>query len=463
MEKISCDVAVIGAGPGGYVAAIKTAQAGKKTVLIDKDLIGGVCLNRGCIPTKCLVAHAHALFQTKHCGDFGISVKETSFNFEKIQTTKNNIVTQLRTNLEGLIKANRISIIRGSAHFTAPHELKVQGENNALITAENIILATGSISSDISAFPCDHEKIVDSTSLLGLQKLPKKLAIIGGGYIGCEFASFFAELGVEVTIFEALSTILPQTETSVVDVLLQSFSKRGIRVLTNVKVEKIDREQEGVKISVSGQEPHYADLALVSVGRKSDTHLLALDKAGVLTDPKGFIPANEKMETNVPHIYAIGDVTGKWMLAHTASHEGIVAAHNICGHAKKMHYHAVPAVIFTRPEIASVGMTEKQAQEQQIPISSGKFPFQALGIAHAYQEKEGFVHLISHAQTGQILGAHIIGAQASSLIAELTLAIQNELTLECIFETIHAHPTFPEAIMEAALVTNKTPLHMLKR
>jgi dihydrolipoamide dehydrogenase len=459
MERKKYDIAIIGAGPGGYVAAIKASQEGKKVCLIDKGHLGGTCLNVGCIPTKTLLANASVMQKIMHAEQYGIFVREVSFDYEKMKLRKDNVVEKIRKSLEGLLLSNGIEIARGLAEFLSPKEIKVKGEHNLLIQADNIIIATGSEPLDIPAFPCDHKKICNSTSILEITSLPKTLAIIGGGYIGCEFASLFSELGVKVIILEALDSIVMAQGPSISESLTAAFKKRNITMQTGVFVEGIDDVPEGLHVRLKGKPAVYCDMALVAVGRKISSDKLGLEKAGVRVGEKGAIPVNEKMETNVPGIYAIGDVTGQFMLAHVASHQGIVAAAQAIGQDARMHYNAVPAVIFTMPEIATVGMTYEMAVQEGYEAAVGKFPFQALGKSAAAIETEGFAQVIVDRKTGQILGAQVVGHEASTLIAEMGLAIANELTVECIADTIHAHPTVAEAWLEAALLANDTPIH----
>ncbi len=460
MEKKNFDIVVIGGGTGGYVTAIKATHYGKKVCLIEKGDLGGTCLNVGCIPTKTLLAGSHMLKKVNEASEFGISVGSVSFSYQKMKERKDAVVQKLRKSLEGLILSNQITILRGQAEFLGPFELKIQGQDNCLVSGEKIIVATGSEPLDIRAFPCDHKKIFNSTSIMEITTLPKSIAIIGGGYIGCEFASLFAELGVRVTILEALPSIVMAQGKTVAEVLTRAFQHKKIEIQTGVFVEKIDTSQEGVIVHMKDKPPAAYDIALVSVGRKIISQNFGLEKAGVKVDAKGAVDVNDKMETNVPGIYAVGDVTGKFMLAHVASHQGIVAANNACGKESIMHYNAVPAVIFTSPEIATVGMTLEQAQESGHPDAVvGKFPFQALGKSIAARETEGFAQVIADPKTGEILGAQVVGQDASVLIAEMTLAIANELTTECVADTIHAHPTTPEAWLEAALLALNTPIH----
>lgn len=458
-EKKNFNIVVIGSGPGGYTAAIRAAQLGKSVALIEKGLLGGTCLNIGCIPSKALLANAAVLHQVKRAAEFGISTGPISFHYEKMKARKDGVVAKIRTGLEGLLKSNKITILRGAAQFESPQELKVIGQDNLFVTAEQIIIATGSVPLDIKAFPCDHKRILNSTSILEVTEVPKSLAIVGGGYIGCEFASLFAELGTKVTILEALPMILTPQGKEISQFMTKSFTAKGIDIQTNVKVLGIENKGSHAHISLEGGKAMDADLCLVSVGRKIFTDGLHLEKAGLKLAEKGFLATDDRMETEVKGIYAIGDVTGKWMLAHVASHQGMVAASNAAGHADKMHYEAVPAVVFTSPEIAMVGMTLEAALSAGYNATLGTFPFLALGKAQAALDTEGFSQIISDKKTGQILGAVAIGHEASNLIAEMALAIQNELTLESVIGTIHAHPTLAESWLEAALMAADRPIN----
>lgn len=458
-SKQKFDIAVIGAGPGGYVAAIKAAQMGKKVALIEKQYLGGTCLNVGCIPSKALLSNAGIYHKIKHAQDFGINVDKVSFDYKKMKERKDGVVSKIRGSLGGLLKSNGITIFQGMAQFESPKELKVKGEDNAVIQADKIIIATGSEPIDIPAFPCDHERILNSTSALELTELPKTMAIIGGGYIGCEFASLFAEFGVKVTIVEALPAIIQAQGKTLSDALSSAFTKRGMEIKTNTAVEKIDKKGDDLVIHFKGGETLNVDKTIVSVGRRLNSEGLGLEKAGLKPGPKGAIEVNERMETHVPGIYAIGDITAIAMLAHVASHQGIVAAANACGQDVHLHYNAIPAVIFTHPEIAMVGLTAEEAKKKGLNVNVGTFPFQALGKSVATNETDGFAQVISDKKTGEIYGAQVVGHEASAMIAEMTLAINNELTLECVTDTIHAHPTIPEAWLEASLLANETPIH----
>ena len=459
MERKNFDLVVIGAGPGGYVAAIRAAQMGKSVALIEKEHMGGTCLNVGCIPTKTLIAGALMVNKVKHAADFGIETGPVLFNYGKMKARKDDVVGQIRKSLTGLVESNKITIIRGLGSFTGLNEIKVQGEDSQLLHFEKAIIATGSIPLDIGAFPCDHEKIFNSSSILELTELPKKIAIIGGGYIGCEFASLFAELGVEVTLIEALPSLLAAQGAQISDTVTRAFKKQGIKIKAGAFVEGIDKEENGVSVRLKGEESIASDIALVAIGRRLFTEGLSLEKAGIVVGEKGEVVVDDYLETSTPGIYAIGDVTGHMLLAHVASHQGVIAAGNAFGHEKKIHYGAVPAVIFTHPEIAMVGMTLEEAKASGKEVSVGKFPFMALGKSVAAMDTDGFAQVITEKPTGRILGAQVVGHEAASLIGEMSVAIANELTVDCIEETIHAHPTLAEAWHEASLLAKDTPIH----
>lgn len=450
-------VAVIGGGPGGYVAAIRAALGGASVALIEAENVGGTCLNWGCIPTKTLLASAEMLHKVRRADEFGISTGAVSFDFGKMEQRKDAVVTKIRKSLEGLIAAHKVVIIKGFGRFISPNEIKVEGE---IIEAEKIIIATGSEPRNMSAFPFDGKKVHSSSTILGLTTLPKSLAIIGGGVIGAEFASLYAEFGVAVHIIEMLPTIVATEGKAISAALTAAFQKKGIKISTGVTVEGLDTSREGVLVKIKGAEPIAAEMALVAVGRKLNTDNVGLDKAGVYVDERGVIPVNDKMETNVSHIYAIGDITAKWMLAHVASHQGVVAAQNAIGLVSHMHYEAVPSVIFTHPETATVGYTLEKALEKGYKAVVGKFPFAALGKSQAAIETEGFAQIVIDKETRAILGAQVVGHEASALVGQMGLAIQNEITVDGLTETIHAHPTIAESWLEAAMVATDTPIHL---
>ena len=453
------DVAVIGAGPGGYVAAIKAAQEGAKVALIEKELLGGTCLNCGCIPTKTLLASADVVHTVKRAADFGVSVDGLSFNYGQMVERKDGVVSKIRSSLEGLIKSNQITIMKGLGEFVDRNTLKVSGDEQVMIGVDKVIIATGSKPMDIAALPCDHKKVFNSTSILERTEMPQSIVIVGGGYIGCEFASLYSELGCDVTIVEALDSIVSAQGKSISGALAKSFEKRGVKIETSIAVKAIHDVADGVEVELVDGRKLQSEIALISIGRSIVSDSLKIENAGLGVGERGVIEVNSKMETNVAGIYAIGDVTGKMMLAHVASHQGIVAAMNSVDKEMFMHYDAVPAVIFTSPEIAMVGMTSEEAKEEGYQVKSAKFPLQALGKAQATMDTEGFVEVVIEGSTKQILGAQVVGHGAADLISEMALAIQNELTIECVIETIHAHPTMAEAWLEASLIANDTPIH----
>jgi dihydrolipoamide dehydrogenase len=359
------DVVVLGAGPGGYVAAIKAAQLGARVALIEESHMGGTCLNVGCIPTKTLLAGAEIFHKMKTASEFGIQVEGLRFNYAQMKARKDNIVSQIRSSLEGLIQSNQITIIKGRGKFDNAHCIKIEDNGKyQTIEAKNVIIATGSRPNVFSPFTYDGKRVHHSTSILEITTLPKHLAIVGGGYIGCEFASLFSELGVQITLIEAFDHLVANECKESRQLLESSFEKRGIRVLKKTKIKEQTLTENGVKLHLEDGSCIEADSLLVAVGRLFNSENLGLERVGVSVDSRGAISVDEKMQTNIPHIYAIGDVTGKWLLAHCASHGGLVAASNACGQASKMDYSAVPAVIFTHPEIASVGYTLEKALEK---------------------------------------------------------------------------------------------------
>lgn len=456
------DLVVIGSGPGGYPAAIRAAQRGKKVALVEAKEIGGTCLNRGCIPSKALIAGAEMLESIRHAENFGIKVESVSIDYAALVERKDKIVAKIRKSLEGLIRSNGVEIISGFAKFISDKKLEITGKDSFTIEADQIIIASGSEPRNIPAFPFDGKKILDSTDILNLKQLPKKLIIVGGGVIGCEFASLFQLLGVEITILEMLPSILPMECSSVSSHLTKAFEKRGIKIQTGVKVEEIKATATGVKVFLGSKESDEADMALIAVGRQMNLDSLHLTKAGVKLNTPAEIGVNDHMETNVKGIYAVGDVASKWWLAHVATHQGLVAADNACGIPSKMHYNAIPNVVFTQPEIATVGLSLDAAKKQGFDAILGQFPFMALGKSQTAHHTDGFTRIVVDKATGQILGAQVIGHDASNLIAEMALAIQNELTIECIQETIHAHPTLQEAWLESALIATGIPVHFPK-
>ncbi len=461
MDTQIFDAIVIGSGPGGYPAAIRLAQHGKSVALVEAGQIGGTCLNRGCIPTKALLSNAEVLNTIKHAHQWGINTGDVTFDFAQMTKRKDDVVSRLRSSLEGLIAGNGVTIIRGRASFIGPYELKIEGSDSRLISARDIIIASGSEPKNIPAFPFDGKHIHSSTSILQMDKLPKSLTIIGGGVIGCEFASLYAELGVKITIVEMLDRIIPLECPTLSSALGTSFQKRGITLSTKSLVKSVIVAGSGVVVTLDNGQKIESDMALVAIGRSLNSDRLGLDRAGVQVE-KGAIVVDDRMQTSVSHVWAIGDVTAKTMYAHVATHQGLVAAENILGHAVRMNYDAVPGVIFTHPEIASVGLTLDESRRRGLKAIRSTYPLQALGKAQASLQTEGFAQLVTEEGTQRILGAQVIGYEAGNLISAITTAIANEHTVESIIETIHAHPTLSEVWLEAAFISQGMPLHFPK-
>lgn len=453
------DCTIIGSGPGGYVAAIRAAQHNLKVALIESSNVGGTCLNRGCIPSKALITSADILRKVNKASNYGVNIENFSFDYAKMLKRKNDIVSTLRRGVEGLIKSNKITFLSGYGKLVSTNEIKIIGQDEGIMESKSIILATGTEPLPFPNVPFSS-RILNSTSLLDLPTLPKNLGIIGGGVIGCEFASLFHTLGVEISIIEAAPSLISQEATALSSFLTNSFKKCGISIFTNSFITKISEQEDKVIVSLKNGTDLEFEKVLISIGRAVNTQNINLEKIGVLTNDKGFVQVNERMQTTIPNIYAIGDITGQSMLAHVASHQGLVAADVIAGKHSHMDYTAIPSVIFTHPEIASVGLTPEKAKSMFPNVEVSSFPFQALGKALSLSATEGFAQIVYLKDSQKIIGAQIAGEHASSLIAEMTIAIKNELTLPCIYETIHAHPTLAEAWLESALLADGHPLHL---
>jgi len=452
-RKDDADAIVIGAGPGGYVAAIKLALLGKKTVLVEKDKVGGICLNEGCIPTKALLMSAETLDIVKNSAGMGIGVTGYRIQPEVINKRKNQVVDTLVNGVKYLLKKRGVETIVGAASFTGPRTLRIEladGREKEL-SAEHIIIAAGSRSAKIPIEGIDGNNVVFSTEVLDVTALPKSMVVIGGGVIGMEIGSIYADFGVKITILEALPNILPCMDEEV-SKTFRGIVERKMSVCTDAKVIRISdvKAQKKITYMYNGKQcEEIADKVLVAVGRSPETESLNLDAAGIKTE-RGWICVDDGHMTNVEGVYAIGDVNGEVLLAHAASAQGIAVAEKIAGHASSMNLKIVPNCIYTKPEIAAVGMTEKQAKEKGIAYKVGKFPFQANGKALAMGEPEGFVKIIADEKYGEILGVHIIGPRATDMISEAALAMRLECTASELAGTIHAHPTLTEAVMEAA-------------
>ncbi len=459
-------IAVLGAGPGGYVAAIKAAQLGSSVTVIEDVEVGGTCLNRGCIPTKALVASADKLDKAKNLNAFGIEFSgNITPNIEKILERKNKVVNIQVKGIRRLFKNWGIKILDGRGFIVSPNKISVtlkDGGTEEVVT-DKIIIATGSRPAQIPVFPFDGEKILSSDDALNLHYIPNSLLVIGAGVIGCEFAFIYKEFGSEVTMVEMMPRAVSTEDEEISEILERELKKKKIRLLTGIKVEKIEIKENSVQAFLSDGKSIEAEKVLVSVGRSMNSNDIGLENIGVKTGQMGEIIVNGKMDTNVEGIYAVGDVTGGVMRAHVASKEGMTAAENASGGDSVMDYDVVPAAIFTSPEIASVGLREKQALEKGYKIKVGRFQFRALGKAHAIGEISGLIKIIADELSDKILGAHIIGPHASDLIHEAALAIEKGLTARDIAHTIHAHPTLSEGIMEAAEDVHDLAIHIPRK
>lgn len=458
------DIVVIGGGPGGYVGAIRAAQMGAKAALIEKDALGGTCLNRGCIPTKALYYSAKTIATVKKAAEFGVNTGEVAFDIAKAVDRKDDVVKKLVGGVGQLLKGNGVTVINGTGSIEAVGKVKVEKKDGTteVITAKNIIIATGSEPAMIPAFNIDRENVITSTEALNLKKLPKSILIIGGGVMGCEFANIFAKFGSSVKVVELLPTILSTEDKQVVKIIAKAFKDAGIEVLTEANVESIVVTADGVKTRLKDGKEFLTEKVLVTIGRSFNSTGIGLEKAGVEVE-KGRIKVNNKMETNVKGIYAIGDVTGQMLLAHIASAGAIVAVENALGKEKWMDYSAVPGGIFTDPEIASVGLREKDAEAKGIKITVGRFPYAASGKALTMAETEGFMQIITEEGTDRVLGATIVGAHATDLIGEVAIVVKGGGKLKHITETIHAHPTLPEIVLEAAEDVHGMAIHKIGR
>lgn len=451
MSDTKFDVCVIGAGPGGYVCAINAAKNGAKVALVEKSYLGGTCLNVGCIPTKTLVAGAEALHTAKHAAEFGIKITgKVEPDWAAMQQRKGEIIKKLSGGIAGLLKAAGVQVFNGAAEFKSRTEIavKLSEGGNVTLQAAKTVIATGSKPARPGFVP-EGKRILDSTSLLALEKLPASLLVLGGGYIGCEFACLFAELGVKVTVAEALPEILATQDQDIFKFVGREMKKNGIEIMTGKPLTNIKSGAKSVSGTVDGKEVS-AEYLLVSVGRVPVTEGLNLKAAGVSCNERGFIPVDDRCATNVPGVYAIGDVTGRMMLAHMASAMAAAAADNVCGKKAKFSDKIVPGCVFTMPEIGSVGLTEQQCVERGLKFHVGKFNFAGLGKAMAINDTVGFCKIIADVETDQILGVHIVGPHATDLISEAVTAMALESTAAALGNAIHAHPTLGEVMMEAA-------------
>ena len=451
------DVVVLGGGPGGYVSAIRAAQLGKKVALIEKSKLGGTCLNRGCIPTKVLLHSAEIYHTVLHAAEFGVEAAG-NYDYAKIAQRKDTVVTRLRGGVKSLVKGAGVELITGEGVLQAADTICVGDE---AIHAKSIIIATGSEPIVPPILGANQPFVHTSDSLLELTRCPQSIVIVGGGVIGLEFATLISTFGAQVTVLEMLPTILTGMDGDVITVMNGVLKKSGITVHTGATVLEIREGQ--VLYAKDGQEAVAAgEAVLLATGRKPCTKGLGLEQAGIQLSSKGFVVVEETMGTNIPGVFAIGDCTGKVQLAHVASEQGLVAAHNAAGQNKRMHYDVIPACVYTTPEIASVGMTEQAAKEKGIAVKVGSFPVMSNGKSMIVGEKNGFAKLITARDTGEILGAHIISPRATDMIGEIAVAMRGEMTVEELCDTIHPHPTISEILMEAAHDVNGLCIHKPK-
>jgi dihydrolipoamide dehydrogenase len=454
METLKTEVVVIGSGPGGYVAAIRAGQLGKKVVCVDKEFVGGVCLNVGCIPSKALISASKAYEKARHNETMGIFATDVKVDVARLQSWKQEIVNKLTGGVKQLLKGAGAQYLAGTAVFVAPHKLEVKKADgqSVLLEAEQVIIATGSRPIEIPGFKTDQKRILDSTGGLALAEIPKRLAVIGGGYIGLELGSLYAKLGAKVTVIEGTGSLLPGMDPELVGVVQRKLKKAGVEILLESKALGWEEKDGAARVTVEtkeGKKAIDADRVLVTVGRKANVDNLGLDKIGVKVE-RGFITVDKQQRTSVPGVYAIGDVCGQPMLAHKASREAEVVAEVVSGHKSEMDAVAIPAVVFTDPEIAYVGLQQHEAERQGRKIKIGTFAFAALGRALAINETDGFVKIIADAATDEVLGFGMVGPEVSDLISEAALALEMGAFLPDLALTVHPHPTLGEAVMEAA-------------
>jgi dihydrolipoyl dehydrogenase len=456
---------IIGTGPGGYVAAIRAAQLGLKTAVVEKEELGGTCLNWGCIPTKAWIVTAHLMEQIRRAKEFGIDVGEPKVNWPALVERKNKVVKQLTGGVKVLLNGRGVEIVKGAGRITAPGRIAVTGPAGASeLSADSIMIATGAYATMPPGFKLDGERVITSQEALALSKQPRRIAVLGGGVVGCEFACFFAGIGSEVTLIEMLPRLVPAEDDDIAAALEREMKKQKIAIHLDTKVEGMKDGADGaITLTMSGGKTVTVDTVLVATGRRPYTEGLGLEALSVARGDRGRITVNDRLQTSVRGIYAIGDVTDIRQLAHFASAQGKAACEVIAGHPAQTNWRAVPAATFTSPEIASVGLTEREARAQGHEVKIGRFPFRAHGRNIAEAETTGFVKILADAGSDQLLGAHIFGARASELIHECALAIAADLNAGDLAHAIHAHPTFTEAIGEAAEDVEGVAIHMMRQ
>jgi dihydrolipoamide dehydrogenase len=461
MSSQTYDVVVLGGGPGGYVAAIRAAQLGLKTAVVEKDNLGGICLNWGCIPTKALLKNAeHARIALHEGAEWGFLYDNLRFDFGRVIQRSRDVSARIVKGVEFLMKKNKIDVFKGTGRLVKKDtvEYAADGKPQGAVRFKNLILATGGRPRALPGLDFDGKKVLNYFHAMMPESLPKRLVIIGGGAIGCEFAYFYNAFGTEVTIVELMESLLPNEDPELTKELARSFKKQKIDVATGVKAA-VEKTKDGVKVT-AGKKVVEADAVLVAVGIQGNTENLGLEEFGIATD-RGFIKSDERDRTSMPTVRAIGDVNGKVLLAHVASHQGVVVAEDIAGQSHHLvDYDAVPSCTYCQPQVASIGLTEKDCADRGIEVKVGRYPFRPHGKAVATGENEGFVKLVFGAKYGELLGAHIIGHEATEMIAEAGAALTSEATVESLAATIHAHPTMSEAFHEATLDALGRAIHI---
>lgn len=461
---LQTELAILGAGPGGYVAALRAAQLGAQAILIEEGNLGGICLNVGCIPTKALLRSAEVYRTFQHAEDFGLQIEGSIRpDWPSIQARKQRIVRQLVGGVQVLLRKAGVQVIQGRGQFVAPKTLEVTtADGSQQVEAQNIVIATGSRSVQLPLPGMELPGVIDSTGALELEDLPERLLIIGGGVIGVEFADLFGAFGVDVTVVEMLDSLLPLMDPDLGQALAKIMEKRGANLNLSSRVTRLDAVSGGLRATLAtpaGEVGIDADKVLVAVGRRPNFEDLGLEIAGVHVEKTG-IPVDTRMQTNIPGIYAIGDVTGGVQLAHVASQGGEVAVENALGHASTLNLKTIPAIVYTDPEIASVGLTEQQTRDAGYDVKTGRFPLRASGKALTYGETNGFVKVVTESRFGEVLGLHIVAPHASDLIHEGGLALTLEATLDEVASTLHGHPTLGEAVREAVLAARGGAIHI---
>jgi len=472
------DVVVIGGGPGGYVAAIRAAQLGKSVLVVERDALGGTCLNYGCIPSKALLSITEFYSKIKKAEKWGIFAENVSVDLPKMIQWKNEMVRGVVGGVETLFKGNRVEWIKGNGEITRPGEVVVRnGGGTQRVLTNSIIIATGSVPVQLPHIPFNHKEVIDSTDALELKEIPGTFGVIGGGYVGLEIATIFNRLGSKVTVIEILDTILPGMERELSTQALRILKNQGMEILLKARVVKGDIPREGkveLIVQEEGVQPNAPEgssnekrlifeKVLVSVGRRPLSDNMGLERFSIQMDGRKNIRVNERLETNLPGIYSIGDVSGNQQLAHKASREGAILAEILAGQSQVMSWRVVPFCVFIEPELAGVGMTEDEARAAGHEVKIGRFPFRASGRARSADATEGLVKVIADRETDEILGVHILGSHASEMIAEAALAMEMEATAEDLASTIHVHPTFSESVMEAALNVNLQAIHIVNK